>query len=54
MKETAVRGGKIAYTNQVADPKERMELEKILDFQMSGIEVESDFFKVLEDKKKKL
>ncbi|TGM57724.1 AAA family ATPase [Leptospira adleri] len=53
LKETAVRGGKIAYTNQIADPKERMELEKILDFQMSGIEIESDFFKVLEDKKKK-
>ncbi|PKA02530.1 AAA family ATPase, partial [Leptospira ellisii] len=53
LKETAVRGGKIAYINQIADPKERQELEKILDFQISGIEIESDFFKILEEKKKK-
>lgn len=53
LREVAFRGGKIAYSNQIADPGERKELERILELQLSGVEIVSEFFKELEDKKKK-
>jgi MoxR-like ATPase len=51
-KSTAYRGGKIAYTNQISDPKERQELERILDYTLQGIEAESQLFEKIEEKKK--
>ncbi len=53
IREIAFRGGKIAYTNQVSDPGERKELERILEFSLSGVEIVSEFFQELEEKKKK-
>ncbi|MCC5816599.1 MAG: AAA family ATPase [Leptospira sp.] len=52
IKSVALRGGKIAYTNQIADPKERQELEKILDYTLQGIESVSSLFEKIEEKKK--
>lgn len=51
-KELVFRGGKIAYTNQIADPKERQELEKILDYTLQGIELQTSLFEKIEEKKK--
>lgn len=52
VKDVALRGGKIAYSNQVSDTKERAEIEKILDFQLQGIEAVSELFEKIEEKKK--
>ncbi len=52
VKSVAIRGGKIAYINQISDPKERNELEKILEYTIQGIEVVSDLFEKIEAKKK--
>lgn len=52
VKSVALRGGKISYSNQISDPKERAELEKILDYSLQGIEAESELFEKIEEKKK--
>ncbi|PJZ70354.1 ATPase [Leptospira perolatii] len=53
LRAIAIRGGRISYSNQIADPGERKELERILEFLLSGIEIVSEFFTELEEKKKK-
>jgi MoxR-like ATPase len=50
--DVSVRGGKIAYSNQISDIKERQEIEKILDFHIRGIEAVSELFEKIEEKKK--
>lgn len=52
VKDIAIRGGKIYYTNQIADPKERKELERLLEGFLSGVEVVSTLFEEIEEKKK--
>ncbi|MCZ8341895.1 MAG: AAA family ATPase [Leptospira sp.] len=52
VKSIALRGGKIYYTNQIADPKERKELERLLEGFLSGVEVVSELFEAIEEKKK--
>lgn len=48
----AFRGGTIYYTNQISDPKERAEVERLLDGFLSGVEVVSELFEEIEEKKK--
>ncbi|BDA78428.1 ATPase [Leptospira kobayashii] len=52
VRSVAYRGGTIAYTNQISDPKERKELERLLDGYLSGVEVVSELFDEIEEKKK--
>lgn len=52
VKSIAMRGGKIFYTNQIADPKERKELERLLEGFLSGVEIVSELFEAIEEKKK--
>lgn len=52
VKSIALRGGKIYYTNQIADPKERKELERFLEGFLSGVEIVSELFEAIEEKKK--
>ena len=52
VKEILFRGGCIAYTNQISDSKERKELERILDFILQGVSVDSELFEKIEEKKK--
>ncbi len=54
VKSIAMRGGKIFYTNQIADPKERKELERLLEGFLSGVEIVSELFEAIEEKKKRL
>ncbi len=52
VKNLAERGGNIFYTNQIADPKERKEAEKLLQGFLNGVELVSDLFQAIEEKKK--
>jgi len=52
VRSVAYRGGTISYTNQISDPKERKELERLLDGYLSGVEVVSELFEEIEEKKK--
>lgn len=49
---SVVRGGQIAYTNQIADPKERTDLEKQLLQCLQGLENYPDLFNKIAEKKK--
>ncbi|GBF49510.1 ATPase [Leptospira ryugenii] len=52
VKSVALRGGKIYYSNQISDPKERAEVERLLEGMLSGIELVSELFEEIEEKKK--
>jgi len=52
LKEVISRGGKISYTNQISDPKERNDMERILETIISGVVLPDDLKEKLEDKKK--
>lgn len=48
------RGGQLFYTNQISDPKERKDLEKLLQQFLNGMPESPDLFLAIEDKKKTL
>lgn len=54
MVEVIVRGGGIAYINQISDPKERLDMEKILNYAIVNNALPEDLFDKIEEKKKTL
>ncbi|MBE7411693.1 MAG: AAA family ATPase [Leptospiraceae bacterium] len=52
LKEVILRGGKISYINQISDPKERNDTERILESILSSGNLPDDLKEKLEDKKK--
>lgn len=52
IQEIILRGAKISYTNQISDPKERLDMERFLNQIFNGIEIDEDLIQKIEEKKK--
>jgi midasin (ATPase involved in ribosome maturation) len=50
--ETVVRGAKISYINQISDPKERFDMERLIDTAVKSKTFPDDLYQKIEDKKK--
>ena len=50
--ETVVRGAKISYINQISDPKERFDMERLIDTAVKSKSFPDDLYQKIEDKKK--
>ena len=50
--EVVVRGAKISYINQISDPKERFDMERIIDTAIKNKIFPEDLYQKIEDKKK--
>lgn len=52
LSEVVVRGAKISYINQIADPKERFDMERIIDTAVKAKKFPEDLYQKIEEKKK--
>lgn len=50
--EVILRGANIAYINQISDPKERRDVQKLLEYALENKKFPKDLFQKIEEKKK--